>query len=45
MYTKGLVAVLALAATINAVSHDIDVGEDGLLKFDPDSITADIGDT
>lgn len=36
---------LGLAALVGAKSIDIDVGEDGDLKFDPDTSTAAVGDT
>jgi len=37
---------LALAAAVNAGQpHIIDVGKEGALSFDPDSLTADVGDT
>lgn len=35
---------LALAAAVSAATISINVGEDGALKFDPDSVTANIGD-
>lgn len=36
---------LALAATASAATISIAVGQDGALNFNPDSVTAAIGDT
>lgn len=38
-------SLLALAAGVSAATISIDVGEGGSLKFDPDSVTAAVGDT
>ena len=38
-----LATVLAIVASAAAATIEIDVGEDGL-KFDPESITAAVGD-
>jgi plastocyanin len=37
-------ATALLALGVNAASHSIDVGENGI-KFDPETTTAAIGDT
>jgi plastocyanin len=42
---QSLIKLLALAATVSCATVTIDVGEDGSLKFEPDSSTAAVGDT
>jgi hypothetical protein len=42
---RNLASFLALAATVSGASIGIDVGQDGSLKFNPDSVTAAMGDT
>jgi plastocyanin len=37
--------LLALAASVSAATISIDVGQNGALKFNPDSVTAATGDT
>ena len=39
-----LTLLIVLAATVSAATIDIDVGEDGSLKFNPASTTAAVGD-
>ena len=41
---RPLVALLALTTSVFAETHDIDVGEDGQLTFDPRELTAEAGD-
>jgi len=41
---RSILSLLALAATATAATIEIDVGEDGNLAFDPNSVTAAVGD-
>jgi hypothetical protein len=42
---RATLSFLALAASVSGATISIDVGKDGALKFDPDSVTAAVGDT
>lgn len=41
---RATLSFLALVVAVYATTISIDVGEDGALKFDPESVTANIGD-
>ncbi len=41
---RSLLSVLTLAAVANGATHSVSVGQEGALNFNPDSLTADVGD-
>jgi len=41
---RSLLSVLTLAAVANGATHSVSVGQEGALSFNPDSLTADVGD-
>ena len=40
-----LLCSLSLAASVRAAHYEVTVGKGGLLKFDPETLKAEVGDT